>query len=241
MPAIANKTPHEERPQRRVYGRRAGRTLRKGRAEALENKLDTLGIPKPKLSENRDLDPTTLFADPAAPLWMEIGFGTGEHLNALLTQFPDKNFIGAEPFINGMSAFLKDLDDENQARIRVLMDDAIRLVRTLTDQSLDRLYVLNPDPWPKKRHHKRRIINQNNLSEFARVLKPGAQLVMATDVDDLAEWMVTQCMMHPAFTWTAENKNDWQTPPPEWIETRFAEKGKKAGRTQTFLIFEKST
>lgn len=225
---------------RRLYGRRFGRPLNPSRIKALDDKLETLSVLPKRLTEDGTLAPTSLFDIPQPETWLEIGFGTGEHLNALIEQFPDVNFLGAEPFINGMSAFLKNLDTAHEPRTRVLMDDALKLVLSLADNTIDRLYVLNPDPWPKKRHHKRRIISQTNLDAFARVMKTGAQIVMATDVDDLAEWMVTQCSNHPAFIWTAKNQADWKTPPPEWIETRFAFKGKQAGRHQTFLIFERT-
>ena len=147
---------------------------------------------------------------------------------------------GSSYYPNGKdpSASLRSTRDDGLKNIRVFMDDAMLLARSLTDRSLDRIYVLNPDPWPKLRHHKRRIISQTNLDEFARVLKPGGRLVMATDVDDLAEWMVTQCMNHPSFEWLAESAKDWQTPPAEWTETRYAFKGKQAGRRQTFLVFK---
>ncbi len=172
---------------------------------------------------------------------MEIGFGNGEHLSALMRQNLDEAFIGAEPFINGMAAFLKDIRDEPHENIRVWMDDAILLVESLPSDYLNGIYVLNPDPWPKARHHKRRIISQDNLTKFARVLKPGGALIMATDVDDLAEWMVTQASAHPAFEWTAEQADDWRTTPENWIKTRYEEKGAKAGRQQSYLIFEKKT
>ena len=107
------------------------------------------------------------------------------------------------------------------------------------DGALDAVTINFPDPWPKKRHYKRRIISQENLSHFARILKPGGQLIMSTDVDDLAEWMVTQCMLHPAFEWAAEHADDWHLPPEGWIETRYEQKGKAAGRQQIYLIFRK--
>lgn len=203
--------------------------------------MPVLDIPDDRLTENADLDPASLFDAPFPQYMLEIGFGNGEHLTALLRAFPDIGFIGAEPYLNGMAAFLKDINEPSiPNNIRVLMNDAMMIAKSLKPETLDKIYVLNPDPWPKKRHHKRRIINQDNLDTFARILKPGGNLVMATDVDDLAEWMVTQCTMHPALTWTATSKNDWQTPPPEWIETRYAFKGRTAGRRQTFLVFEKT-
>lgn len=175
------------------------------------------------------------------PVWLEIGFGNGEHLKGLMERHPDHFYIGAEPFINGMSAFLKSIVQMPHNNIRVWMDDAIILVDAMPDQYLDGIYVLNPDPWPKRRHHKRRIISQENLTKFARVLKPGGALIMATDVPDLAEWMVTQASIHPAFSWTAERADDWRVMPDDWIKTRYEEKGAQAGRRQSYLVFVKSS
>lgn len=214
-----------------------GRPLKKDRLHAIEQVLPVVAIPQDKITSARDLDPASLFVKSFEDYWFEIGFGNGEHLFALKNGFPDVGFIGAEPFVNGMANFLKDAG-ESLNNIRVHMDDAMMIVRSLKDASLGRIYILNPDPWPKTRHHKRRIVSQANLDEFARVLKPGGRLVLATDVDDLAEWMVTQCMIHPAFEWTANSSKDWQTPPAEWTETRYAFKGKQAGRRQTFLVFK---
>lgn len=224
-------------PQRRVYGRRQSRPLRKTQAEAIEKLLPVLSIDVdvPQAS----LDPTALFDKSFKTYALEIGFGKGEHLAALMGQFPKTAFMGVEPFINGMSSFLRDITALPHDNIRVLMDDAVLLAEALTDECLDKVYVLNPDPWPKTRHHKRRIINQQNLDHFTRILKHGGQLIMATDVDDLAEWMLSECMRHPSIEWTAQSAKDWQTPPAEWIETRYAFKGRTAGRRQTFLIFEK--
>jgi tRNA (guanine-N7-)-methyltransferase len=220
--------------KRRLWGRRMGRPLKKDRLHAIESVLPVVAIPADKITDARDLDPASLFAKPFKEFWFEIGFGNGEHLIALKNGFPDVGFIGAEPFVNGMANFLKDAED--LGNVRVHMDDAMMIVRSLKDQSLERIYILNPDPWPKTRHHKRRIVSQTNLDEFARVLKPGGRLVLATDVDDLAQWMDEQCTQHPLFEW-GNDSPDRHTPPIEWTETRYAFKGKQAGRRQTFLIF----
>lgn len=219
---------------RRLYGRRLGRPLKAARADVLETILPRLALP------DGLLDPAALFGRTPAKLWLEIGFGNGEHVAGLLRRDPDLYMLAAEPFINGMAAFLKDIKDEPdiQNRVRVRMDDARPVVEALPESCLDGIYVLNPDPWPKSRHHKRRIISQDNLTSFARAMKPGARLVMATDVDDLAEWMVTEASNHPAFAWTAESKADWQTAPADWLPTRYEQKGIAAGRKQTYLIFE---
>lgn len=228
-----------DRPTKRVYGRRLGRPLNKERAGVLDMVLPHLEIPAAFLTEKGDLSPEALFGAPLPALWLEIGFGNGEHIIGLMEQHPDWGFIGAEPFINGMAALLKSLRNMPQNKIRVLMDDAMLAVNSLIDNSLDGIYVLNPDPWPKKRHHKRRIVSQKNLNAFARTLKPGGLLVMSTDVPDLAEWMVTQASMHPAFEWTAESAADWRNPPPGWIKTRYEVKRAKGADKMAYLVFKK--
>lgn len=223
----------------RVYGRRLGRPLNSSRQEALDALMPELGIEKSTLTAQGDVDPAPLFSFSPAQTWLEIGFGNGEHVKGLMERYPERGFIAAEPFINGMSAFLKSIEDTEHKNVRVWMDDAIILAKSLTGQSLDGIYVLNPDPWPKTRHHKRRIISKDTLDVFARILKPGGKLIMATDVDDLAEWMAEKAVNHPAFSWTAENADDWRVAPKDWIYTRYEKKGEKAGRKQTYLIFEK--
>lgn len=228
----------DEIKKKRVYGRRAGRPLNSMRRQAMEERFPKISIGLELLGEKGDAVPCSFFSSRYKEYWLEIGFGTGEHLIELVKKYPDTGFLGVEPYLNGMAAFVKDAP-ENQDNYRVLMDDAMLLAHSLIAKSVSRIYVLNPDPWPKTRHHKRRIINQENLTAFARILKTGGQLIMATDVDDLAEWMVTECSNHPDFNWTAERDADWKTPPDEWIETRFAAKGRRAGRKQSFLIFER--
>lgn len=221
----------------RFYGRRLGRPLNTERQEAIDTLMPVLGIQENSVQEKADIKPSSLFTNAPKQICMEIGFGNGEHVKGLMERHPDYGFIAAEPFVNGMAAFLRSIRDNKTHNVRVWMDDAIRLVNSIEDASINRLFVLNPDPWPKKRHHKRRIINQPNLDRFARILKPGGQLIMATDVDDLAEWMTIQACRHPAFEWTAQSSKDWKTMPDDWIRTRYEEKGEQAGRVQSYLIF----
>lgn len=224
-----------DKPPRRVFGRKLGRPLRGGRLEAIDTLLPKLQIPADFMTDDGALDPATLYPAPYKELWFEIGFGNGEHLAGLMERAPDHAFIGAEPFINGMSAFLKDIAGKPHDNVRVHMDDALMVVDSLRPGCLDGIYVLNPDPWPKARHHKRRIISQTNLSRFARAMKPGATLVMATDVDELADWMREEALAHPAFTRTLDTRDT----PADWIVTRYEQKGAQAGRQQTYLMFEK--
>lgn len=223
--------------KQRVYGRRLGRPLHGERQAALDDLLPELEIPQKLLKEDGTLQVASLFKRPTSSVWFEIGFGNGEHLTGLMERHPERAYIGAEPFINGMSAFLKDIRDKPHDNVRVLMDDAMMVANSLAPQSIDGIYVLNPDPWPKARHHKRRIINQANLGQFARILKPGGALIMSTDVPGLAEWMVTQASIHPCFFWTAVKADDWRKAPSGWIETRYEKKGAKGATAMVYLQF----
>ena len=227
----------ENRQKSRFYGRRKGRPLNPARQHALDTLLPELAIPEAVLDEAGTLDPQTLFPTAPARVFLEIGFGNGEHLLNLIRNWPDDAFLGAEPFINGMSAFLKALENENRHNIRTYMDDAFILANSLRDASLDGIYILNPDPWPKKKHHKRRIIRYETLNGFARILKPGGRLYISTDSDSMAGWVVRHTLTHKAFQWTAERCADWQKPPQNWQPTRYEQKGQQAGHRQYYLVF----
>ncbi len=226
--------------RRRVFGRRLGRPMGEQRQAAIDDILPKLTLQENDVSAEKSLHPNSLFPS-QKDIVLEIGFGNGEHLKAMMEQRPDRNYIGAEPFINGMSAFLKSIADAPHDNIRVWMDDAVTMVKSFTDESLSAIYILNPDPWPKKKHHKRRIVRLETLVEYHRTLKSGGDLIMATDVDDLAEWMVTQTMNHGGFEWQAKTASDWKTMPKDWfVTTRYAAKGEAAGRKETYLLFKKA-
>ncbi len=235
---MISKEDWAEKQPRRIFGRRQGRPLKAERQNALERLLPVLGIPEELIRQDSSLDPAQLLPEYQS-FHLEIGFGNGEHLAGLAQKRKTDGFIGAEPFINGMSAFLKSIENMQNQNVRVWMDDAIRLVQSLEPSCLETIYILNPDPWPKKRHHKRRIVRPDTLDEYARVLKPGGMLVMATDVDELAGWMCEQTAQRPEFEWKAETASDWRCAPPDWIETRYEKKGRESGRRQSYLVFER--
>ena len=212
------------------------------RSSAMDLLLPALQLDKKILPEDGSVDPACFFATPITnSLVLEIGFGNGEHLFAMMQDTPSAHYLGAEPFTNGMAAFLKHIKPlPHHDNIRVLMDDAMMIVRSVKPETIDDIYILNPDPWPKKRHFKRRMARPENLVEFHRVLKPGGRLICATDVDELAGWMATQIMCHGGFEWTAEQADDWRKMPENWSRTRYEIKGEAAGRKQSYLIFKKA-
>lgn len=201
--------------------------------------LPELSVPSDKLKEDGTLIPSSLFKDGYKECWLEIGFGSGEHLSALIRRHPDIAWIGCEPYVNGMAAFLKDIQDDDHSNIRVHMDDAVMLCNSIADHSLDGIYILNPDPWHKKRHNKRRIVRPETLDIYARILKPGGKLIMSTDVPYLADWMITHSYNHPAFEWSAESCKDWQVPPDDWVTTSYEVKGAKGASKMCYLFFER--
>jgi len=168
-------------------------------------------------------------------LELEVGFGGGEHLAAQAAQHPEAGFIGCEPFINGVASLLNHIDRRKLTNIRIFPDDARLLMDVLPEDCLDRCFVLYPDPWPKKRHAERRFISPENLDRLARILKPGGELRLATDVAPLAEWMREKCAAHAAFS----SVYDGAAPPVDWVVTRYEQKGIAAGRLPVYLVYRR--
>lgn len=218
-------------PQLRSFGRVKGRPLRPRQHALMETLLPERAVTIP---EQGMIDLAALAGD-YRDIWLEIGFGAGEHLCQLARTYPDICCIGAEPYLNGVAACLGKIDDEELANIRLHPGDARDLLAALPPGSLGRVDILFPDPWPKKAHHKRRLINQSLLSDLARVLRPNATLWLATDHRDYAAWMLEHLLRHPAFTLQAWQKADIITPPPDWLATRYQEKTEEQGRTPLFF------
>lgn len=222
---------------RKLYGRKKGRPMGPERTKALEALLPLLGIPPEKLTEDHTLAPSDLFAAPYSAYVLEIGFGDGEHVAAMMKENPDTGYLGAEPFINGVAGLIKHVKDMDDKNVRILNDDGMKVAKSLAPASLSEIYVLNPDPWPKKRHHNRRIVNPDNLDVFANILKPGGKLILSTDVPDLADWMITHTFNHPAFTWDAKSAGDFWTRPKGWHITRYEVKGANHAKRMCYLLF----
>lgn len=196
-----------EHAHRRSYGRTKARAL-KPRQQAL---VETL-LPRLALPEEGPLPPASV---------LEIGFGGGEHLAAQARASPERAFIGAEPFLNGVASCLRHIEEQALANVRLYHGDVRDILPRIPDASLDRADILFPDPWPKARHHKRRLIQPDFLAALARVLRPGGELRFATDWQDYAAWTLFHAQRTPALAWTAERAADWRAPWPGHTPTRY--------------------
>jgi tRNA (guanine-N7-)-methyltransferase len=202
----------------RSFGRIKSRPIKPRQAGL----LDTL-LPKIALDLSGALDPLRLKPD-AAETWLEIGFGGGEPLAAQAARHPGVLLLGAEPFLNGAASALRHLDEQRLDNVRLHVGDARDLLAVLPDASLARVFIMFPDPWPKARHHKRRLVQPEFVAEIVRVLKPGGRLRFATDWADYANWALERWLAAPDLAWSAERADDWRTPPADHVTTRYEEK-----------------
>ena len=221
-------------PQSRswVFGRRRGRTLRPGRKSLVEKLLPRLAVAIPASGE---LDLGSWFGPVPRPVWLEVGFGGGEHLAHQAECHPEIGFLGCEVYENGIGKLLAEIDRRDLANIRLFTGDARLLLAALPAASLDRVFILFPDPWPKARHKKRRLIADDTLDRLATVLRSGAELRLATDDTDYLSSMLERVTRHPAFEWPARRPSDWRERPSDWPPTRYEEKARAAGRAPYFL------
>jgi tRNA (guanine-N7-)-methyltransferase len=221
----------------RLYGRSSGHTLRKGQQLLVDTLLPQIAVPT-----DGEVSSRTLFGDDR-PLHFEIGFGSGEHLAHRADLLPDHGFIGAEPFLNGVATALGHVRDGPLRNVRLHMGDALEVLARLPDAALTMVYLLHPDPWPKARHAKRRMVNDGPLDLIAAKLRPGGELRIATDHPVYLEWtlMVTQRTRHLTnFEWLAEKADDFLEPVGGWIETRYGAKSRREGRRPYYLRFRRS-
>jgi tRNA (guanine-N7-)-methyltransferase len=216
------------------YGRRHGKTLRPNPSQALARELPRyrldLAAPSPATL-------SALFEAEVQDVWLEIGFGGGEHLLHNAVTHPGAGFIGVEPFVNGMAKLMSALTGKPMGNIRVYNDDATQLLDWLPDASLSGIDLLYPDPWPKKRHWKRRFVNEINLDRFARVLRSGGAFRFASDLDSYVNWTLLHCRAHSAFEWRAADADDWRRPYPGWPGTRYEKKALREKRQPAYLTF----
>jgi tRNA (guanine-N7-)-methyltransferase len=221
----------------RLYGRRRGRRLRTGQAERYERLLPVLSIAAPE--PGMALDPRRLFAQPVREVWLEIGFGAGEHLASQAGVHPDIGFIGCEVFENGIAALLRAIDENDLANVRLWPADARLLLPALAPSSIQRLFLLFPDPWPKARHAERRFVCPANLDLLARLLADKAELRIASDDPGYVAWTLIQMRARSDFEWLAGTPADWRARPADWPETRYEAKALAAGRRPAYLRYRR--
>ncbi len=230
----------EKGPRRQLYGRSKGKALRAAQAGRIADLLPQVAIDIERLST----DPAAQFAhgsDSFRPeeLVLEIGFGGGEHLAAQARGNRNIGYFGVEPFLNGVAKLLGEIEADGLDNIRLLRGDARDVLAALPDFCLAGVYLLYPDPWPKRRQRKRRIVDMAFLGEVARVLKPGGELRFATDIDDYAGWMLARIAHQDELTWLGERANDWRNPWDGWHRTRYEEKALREGRTPAYFRFKR--
>ncbi|RDE09518.1 tRNA (guanosine(46)-N7)-methyltransferase TrmB [Pelagibacterium lacus] len=222
--------PQDPKGPRAFFGRRSGKKLHKGQRALFETLLPELSV-----DISAPVDPGILF--PAARhIHLEIGYGGGEHISRMARENPEDGFIGCEVFTGGIGKLLETIDAEAIGNIRLFPDDVIKLLAVMPDASVDRFYVLYPDPWPKPRHHKRRLIQFPVLAEFARVLKPDGRFRFATDIEDYANWTLAHILRSEDFSWPVQAPGAWHAPYPGWQPTRYEEKARRQGRMQSFYL-----
>ncbi|MEM9636488.1 MAG: tRNA (guanosine(46)-N7)-methyltransferase TrmB [Pseudomonadota bacterium] len=229
----------QKRPRRNFYGRLKGKSLKQSQKGYLEQDLAALSPGAVSWEDNPDripLDLKSLFQN--KPVWLEIGFGGGEHMVHQAAENPQVGLIGAEPYINGVAMLLGKIRRAGVDNLSVHPGDVRDLFDVLPDRSIDRAFLLYPDPWPKTRHHRRRFVTPEHLEPLARVLKPGAVFRVATDIEDYVRQTLEQVPRH-GFNWLAERPADWQQPWADWISTRYEQKALREGRRPHYLTFRK--
>lgn len=227
----------KQRPHRNFYGRLKGKTLKDSQKTYLAEDLADLSPGSVSWDENPERQPLDLGAlFEGKPVWLEVGFGGGEHLVHQAKQNPNVGIIGAEPYINGVAMLLGKIRRAGVENLAVHPGDARDLMDVLPEASIDRAFLLYPDPWPKARHHRRRFVTPEHLIPLARVMKPGAMLRVATDIPDYVRQTLEE-VPKQGFDWSAEGPEDWRVAWEDWLSTRYEQKALREGRTPHYLTF----
>lgn len=221
---------------RAFFGRRKGHKLRPRQAQLFETLLPRLAV---DLSRPPPPDLRALFSMPVSAVALEIGFGGGESLIAQAQAEPTVGFLGVEPFINGMAKALAAIDSTGISNIRLHFDDAVNLIAWLPGASLTRIDLIHPDPWPKRRHWKRRFVQDEMIARLARILRPDGEFRFVTDIADYAAWTLQRFLRSEQFAWTAQWADDWRKPWPGFTPTRYHTKAAREGRASCFLVFRR--
>jgi tRNA (guanine-N7-)-methyltransferase len=218
------------------FGRRKGHKLRAHQADLIENLLPRLAL---DIAAPQPRDLTEVFDRPVGAVRLEIGFGGGEHLIAEAHAFPDSGFIGCEPYVNGMAKILSQIEAHNIGNIRLLAGDAAELLAWLPPHSLTRIDLIHPDPWPKRRHWKRRFVQDATVAAMARALDADGEFRFVSDIDDYCAWTLAHLLRTPDFVWTAERADDWRLPWADYTMTRYGAKAEREGRRAAYLRFRR--
>jgi tRNA (guanine-N7-)-methyltransferase len=220
------------------FGRRKGHKLRSHQTDLMDALLPRLTV---DIAGPYPADLRTLFDPVVESVRLEIGFGGGEHLVAEALAFPQTGFIGCEPYVNGMAKILSYIEAQGIRNIRLVAGDAAELLAWAPAQSFQRIDLIHPDPWPKKRHWKRRFVQDATLVEMARVLTPSGEFRFVHDIPDYVAWTLAHLARSPDFAWTAERADDWRLPWPNYTMTRYGRKAEREGRKAAYLIARKTT
>ncbi len=224
------------RPPGAFFGRRKGHKLRAHQADLIAHLLPRLVL---DMTAPAPRPLAALFATPVEAVRLEIGFGGGEHLVAEAMAHPAVGFIGCEPYVNGMAKILAQIEAHGIANIRLVAGDAAELLAWLPPQSLTRIDLIHPDPWPKRRHWKRRFVQDATIAAMARALLPGGEFRFVCDIDDYVAWTLMHMRRAPQFEWLAERASDWREPWPGYTMTRYGRKAAREGRKATYLGFRR--
>jgi tRNA (guanine-N7-)-methyltransferase len=231
----ARMTDAEPKRSGAFFGRRKGHPLKPRQAALLEKLLPRLAL---DVAAAAPADLRALF-DGVQDVRLESGFGGGEHLIAEAERQPHIGFIGIEPFVNGMAKALAAIEERKLSNIRLHHGDATEILAWLPGASLTRFDLLYPDPWPKRRHWKRRFVQDESITQIARALKPDGEFRFASDIPDYVAWTLLRLMRSPDFEWTAEQADHWRLPWPHFSGTRYEAKAKREGRVPCYLVFRR--
>jgi tRNA (guanine-N7-)-methyltransferase len=239
-PADDMTSSHQQAPDHghgSFFGRRKGHKLRNHQADLIEHLLPRLTL---DLGHEDASNLGALFATPVDDVRLEIGFGGGEHLVAEALAFPQTGFIGCEPYVNGMAKILSQIEAHNITNIRLFAGDAAELLAWAPASSFRRIDLIHPDPWPKRRHWKRRFVQDATISQMSRILDPAGEFRFVCDIDDYCSWTLMHMQQSRDFAWTAERADDWRKPWPHYTMTRYGRKADREGRKATYLIFRRT-
>ena len=230
------EAPRNSRSTEAFFGRRRGKTMSPHQAAALEAGLLLYGL---DLTQPAPPNMSDCFAAPVDEVCLEIGFGGGEHLLSEAKSHPATGFIGVEPFVNSLAKLMAALADQPLENLRIYDDDATRVLDWLPDASLSGIDLLYPDPWPKKRHWKRRFVNAANLDRFGRVMRSGGIFRFASDIAEYVNWTLLEVRAHGQFEWQAADVHDWRRPYAGWPGTRYEAKANREHRKPAYLTFKR--